>query len=57
MKIKLKEKGSKLSSFSTYQGLPYDKWNDLNRGKSVEVRSIPKLIVDQVKVIKPKGSK
>ena len=47
MKVKLKE-GEKLSSMNNYCGLNMDDWTALNQEKSVELDSIPELLMGSV---------
>tara|TARA_R100001015_G_C4634334_1_gene200650 strand:- start:5727 stop:5909 length:183 start_codon:yes stop_codon:yes gene_type:complete len=51
MKVKLKA-NEKISSMNNYCGLNMDDWTALNQGKEVELDEIPKLIKEQVEIVK-----
>lgn len=59
MKIKLKDKGSKLPNAWKSCGASYEDWKSLHSGKEIDVSSIPESIQNLVKVKSPstKGDK
>lgn len=61
MKIKLKDPQALPNAWKSC-GMTMEEWKDLEAGKTVEVKSIPELIKNQIDVVesastKPKGGK